>query len=316
MKSPYMNIKRIEFIVTYNCSGKCKHCSLGEDLNSKSEYKHVLIKQSTYAIDKLCEIYDIASVMTFGGEPLLYPDIVNKIHKTATLNGVKKMQLITNGFFTKNEDTQIKVVESLKEAGLNNLLISVDAFHEEYIPYEVVYNFAKHAKESGIKNVRLHPAWVVDEKNDNEYNRKTNELLNKFSNLNIEISNGNNIFLSGNAAKNLAKYYDKTDLDLNLLCGSMPYTEPLTSISSISIVPNGDVMVCGFVIGNIYKDGIEEIVSNYDPFKNEYMNIVVTSGAKGLLKLANNKNINLNLSQYFTACDLCFKLAKELSNNL
>jgi len=41
--------------------------------------------------------------MTFSGEPLLFFDTVCKIHTAALDCGVPKKQLITNGFFSRDE---------------------------------------------------------------------------------------------------------------------------------------------------------------------------------------------------------------------
>ena len=41
--------------------------------------------------------------MTFGGEPLLYPETVCKIHSAAKEMNIPKRELITNGYFSKGE---------------------------------------------------------------------------------------------------------------------------------------------------------------------------------------------------------------------
>lgn len=313
--SPYMNINRIEFIVTYQCSGHCKHCSVGGKLNHSGGVTHVSANRAAEAIKELTQIYPISSVMTFGGEPLLYTDVVCAIHESAKYCSIESRQLITNGYFTKRDEQCKQAVTSLKEAGVNYLLLSADAFHQETIPVKAVYSFAKYAKEAEIHKIRLQPAWVVSEDHENRYNIETKEILALFADLQIPINEGNNIFMAGNAAKYLAQYYDEPHLDLSDSCGSMPYTEPLTDITSLSIVPNGDVMICGFIIGNIHAQSMKEIVSQYNPYQNERMNSILTEKAAGLLEFAKKKKIKIDSSRCYSVCDLCCRINDSVTNS-
>ncbi|MCL1878656.1 MAG: radical SAM protein [Defluviitaleaceae bacterium] len=299
--SPYLNLKRIEFVMTYQCSGHCKHCSFGEKINSKND-KHVSARHASQAIEELAKIFPITSAMAFGGEPLLYAEETCEILATAARCGIEGVELITNGFFTKDDARCKEVATALKAAGVTAVMISVDAFHQETIPLEAVYTFARYVKEAKIPYVDLHPAWVVDKSHDNPYNVKTQKILSAFADLNLPVSSGNNIFPAGNAAKFLAEYYDAPKLNLSDTCGSVPYTDPLTNITSLSIVPGGDVMVCGgFAIGNVQN--IRETIADYDPHKNELMHAVVTGGAAGLL--AFSEKMQIDTSQCRSVCDLC-----------
>ena len=94
------NLNRIEFVVTMACSGKCKHCSQGEHKSNDNIDKDL----AREAVIRIAEEYNIDSVMTFGGEPLLYPETVCEIHKAAKKMNIPKRQLITNGYFSKNFD--------------------------------------------------------------------------------------------------------------------------------------------------------------------------------------------------------------------
>ena len=93
MNNYLKNLNRIEFVVTMACTGKCKHCSQG-DHNSTEQLDKSLCAD---AVRKIPSEYNIQSVMTFGGEPLLCPDTVCEIHKAAKEMNIPKRQLITNG---------------------------------------------------------------------------------------------------------------------------------------------------------------------------------------------------------------------------
>ena len=99
---------------------------------------------------KIAAEYDIQTVMTFGGEPLLYTDAVCAIMTAAKELNIPKRQIITNGYFSKNADKMADVAQRLAACGVNDLLLSVDAFHQETIPLDVVKQFAAEVKKCGM----------------------------------------------------------------------------------------------------------------------------------------------------------------------
>ena len=67
------NLKKIEFVVTMACTGKCRHCSEGDHSGCT---EHIDGAVAAEAVREICSCYDISTVMTFGGEPLLFPAII------------------------------------------------------------------------------------------------------------------------------------------------------------------------------------------------------------------------------------------------
>lgn len=242
------NLNRIEFVVTMACTGRCKHCSEGEHIDCGV---HINGEHVEKAIKEVCLHYQIQSLMTFGGEPLLYPDDVCKIHKAAKEAGIPKREMITNGYFSKSKERIKEVVHMLAESGVNNILLSVDAFHQETIPLEPVKFFADCVREEGIK-ITLSPAWLVSKEDDNPYNIRTRELLLEFTEKGFLVSSGNVIWPEGNAKKYLSEYFDDTIEYVN------PYEDDPRDVRSICFDPNGDVLN-----GNIYENDILEIIDAY-----------------------------------------------------
>ena len=243
------NLNKIEFVVTYACTGQCKHCSEGDHKSCGERIDPVIAAD---AVRKIAAEYDIKTVMTFGGEPLLYTDAVYAIMKTATELNIPKRQIITNGYFSKNADKIREVAEGLAACGVNDLLLSVDAFHQETIPLDVVKQFAAEAKARGIP-IRLQPAWLVSATDDNPYNRKTSEILDSFADMEIRENEGNVIFPEGNALKYLAEYFTDERPE-------NPYVEDPRDVRCVSFEPNGNVFG-----GNIYERDIMAIITDYAP---------------------------------------------------
>ena len=187
---------------------------------------------------------------------------------------------------------------------MNDVLISVDVFHQETIPLKPVRIFAKAVKLAGIEKARFSPAWVVNEAFDCPENTRTREILALLADTGLPVGSGNDIFMAGDAIDNLRHYYPPASLDTADHCGSMPYTEPLTNQTSLSIEPDGNVTACGFVIGNVTREPMQAIVDRYDPFADEGMRAAV-QGVPGLLALAEKRGIAVDLSRCWSVCDLC-----------
>ena len=250
MKNPYLkNLNKIEFVVTYACTGRCKHCSEGDHTSCGERIDPQIVAD---AVRKIVAEYDIKTVMTFGGEPLLYTDAVYAIMTAAKELNIPKRQVITNGYFSKNADKIREVAARLAACGVNDLLLSVDDFHQETIPLDVVKQFAAEAKTCDIQ-IRLQPAWLVSARDDNPYNKKTREILDSFADMGISVNEGNVIYPEGNALKYLAEYFTD-ELPEN------PYVEDPRDIRCVSFSPNGDVLS-----GNVYRNDIMEIIKDYAP---------------------------------------------------
>ena len=242
------HLNRIEVIETLACTGHCKHCSEGDHAGST---KHLDGECAARAVDEICHVYKIDSLMVFGGEPLLYPKDVCKIFQASKKAGIGRRDLITNGYFSKDEKRIQEVAEQLAESGLNRLLLSVDAFHQETIPVGPVMAFAKCIQNAGIKT-ELSPAWLVSQDDNNPYNVKTREILKLFTD--IGLGTGNVIWPEGNARIYLQDYFDLSKEYMN------PYEDDPKDLRSVSIEADGNVLQ-----GNIYHNSIIEILEDYRP---------------------------------------------------
>jgi len=230
--NPYLKrLNKIEFVLTRACTGACRHCSQGDHPKSG---KHLPPSLAAELIRQVTARFSIRTVMVFGGEPLLFPEATAGILSAARDAGVPHRQLITNGYFTRSRDKMGQVVQMLKESGVNDLLLSVDAFHQETIPSETVRAFALLAKEAGIP-LRLQPAWLVCSADPNPYNRKTRALLQLFQRDGFEVGSGNVVFPEGNAKKYLAEYFSDS-------MPENPYEEDPRSLCTLSVDADGSLL--------------------------------------------------------------------------
>ena len=243
------NLNKIEFAVTLACTGKCIHCQNGVPSAGAG---HIDAGAACEALRRVLSKYAIGTVMTFGGEPLLFPETVCAIHKAAAELGVPVRQVITNGYFSKDKQRIAAVALALKESGVNDLLLSADAFHQQTIPLEPVLYFAERAASAGIP-VQLSPAWLVSREDGNPYNVKTREVLRAFEPLGIPVGEGNVIFPMGNARRYLSEYFGEN-------APACPYEDDPADVRTLSFSPNGDVLS-----GNIHRTDILDIMEAYRP---------------------------------------------------
>jgi len=237
---------------------------------------------------------------------LLYASIVCAIHKEARKVGISSREVITNGFWSTKTEKIRKIAEDLARSGVNKVSISVDCFHQEFIPTEIVRRTAASCVEAGIDSVKWNPCWVISKDNDNKYNRKTMMILKRLRTEHVEEGGGNPVQPEGRARVNLVEFIPPRTLMPKGKCGDVPYTEALDAVKTISVEPDGRISVCkNFYIGNAFETDIIKILSGYDPFKIPEAASILTDGMKGLVRWAKKRSVMPKPEGYFSICHLC-----------
>jgi len=309
----YLPLNRIEFTITYQCNSKCRHCQLGEE-ERKNFPSHIDKDLAVEIVRKVGKKYKPKSVMTFGGEPLLYPEIVYAIHKEAMNVGIPVRDVITNGFWSRKTTEIQEIAEKLVESGLNEATISVDCFHQEFIPLETVKKAAESLVKAGIERVSWVPCWVVSKNHDNPYNRKTKAILKQLGDLPVEEGEGNNVQPKGRAISWLKDYLPSKTKTSKGECGDLPYTEKLDSAKTICAEPDGRIAVCNeFYIGNASETDIIDIIENYDPFNMPEAKAIIENGMEGLINWAKTKGVKPDPEGYYNICGMCTDIRKKVN---
>ncbi|MBE6711891.1 MAG: radical SAM protein [Ruminococcaceae bacterium] len=244
-------LQKLEFVLTDACTGACKHCSQGDHARGT---RHLSPELAVRTVKELSAVFSLRTVMVFGGEPLLYPDDAGSIIAAARDARIPHRQIITNGCFTKNENEMRRVARLLGESGVNDLLLSVDAFHQESLPLEQAHLFARLAREAGIP-LRLQPAWLVSREDRNGYNQSTRAILTELERDGFCIAEGNIIFPEGNAKKYLSSYFTFPP-------PPNPYEEDPRDLHTLSVDADGTVLG-----QSLYEKSVLEIVASYRPHK-------------------------------------------------
>jgi GTP 3',8-cyclase len=118
--------KSLRISLLNSCNFACTYCTDGKAQDTP--LNHHATKQSTNAflqqIQALHEQLQLEDVRLTGGEPLLHPQLLEIVAGIKAL-GIKKIKLTTNGFLLSNK------IEALKNAGVTDINISLDAIDED-----------------------------------------------------------------------------------------------------------------------------------------------------------------------------------------
>jgi len=313
----YLAVNRIEFAVTYLCNSKCRHCELGEEAERKKFPGHTDKDLAVEIVRKVGKKYSPESIMTFGGEPLLYPEIVCAIHEEATKVGIPVRDVITNGFWSRKTEKIQEIANNLTKSGVNQVSISVDCFHQEFIPLEIVKKAAESLLEAGMAHISWNPCWVMSKDHDNRYNRKTKVILEELKkDLPIEDDDGNTAQPEGRAILWLKDFLPPRIKMPKGKCGDIPYTGELDSVKTLYVEPDGRIAVCNeFHIGNASETDIIDIIENYDPFKIDEAKAIMEDGVEGLINWAGTRGVKPDPEGYYNICHMCTDIRRRLNTH-
>jgi hypothetical protein len=310
--SKYINVERIEFVITFRCNSHCKHCSVDR---GKRGLKPAAINSelATQIVKKVAREYSPTSVMTFGGEPLLFPEVVCAIHEAAKTSGISRREIITNAGWPRSETGFRAVALKLAESGVTDVAVSVDGFHQEHIPIDVVEHNVRALVDAGI-SVGWNPCWVISKDHRNPWNERTKSVLRDLGHLPVTESYGNTVYPAGNALKWLLDFMpSKTAMPIGS-CEDVPYAGRLDQVTSISVEPDLSISVCKqFAIGNAGESDVLDILQSYNPYEIHEMKAILHGGTTDLREFAYRKGIALDPSGYYSICDMCIDLRRKLA---
>ncbi|UCC18814.1 MAG: radical SAM protein [Promethearchaeota archaeon] len=297
------NKKRINFLtflISYKCTNECKHCAIPGSPNQD----RILMKLDDVKkyLEDITSNYIVNEVGFFGGEPLLHLNLLISFIEEVKKFDISKIGLPTNGFWGKDDSTARNYALKLKEAGLNSIGFSVDTFHQEFIPLDVVKRAIKAADEAGIEQIYSITQNLGPQNTNNLFNEQNKKITEEISNefkfcqvINSELQ------IRGRAVRELSKYFKIT---------TMPSDRCLIfKVPMFMIDPNGWVFhqLChGICIGNAQQKPLSEIISEFNYRKHPITGkLVVKGGPQNILEIAIEEGYK-PLNGYVDKCHLCF----------
>ena len=304
-----MQIENLDFLLTFNCPAKCKHCSYkaGPDISGFMK----LYEAENYLME-LVDTQQLQSVTIHGGEPFLYFDILRNIIEKAKNLAIPRRGIITNSYWAKTKDIANKKLLKLKQAGLNQITFSVDAFHQEFIPLENVKNAIISATSIGFDNIWVDSYFVGDLNADNLYNNKNYQILKDLKEIDTVIINKYVAGFEGRGADLAEDFEIKNEIPSGKCPLPFWIGGDLTAPTTVEIDWEGNVTLCpGICIGNTKTQPLIEILQKYDCSTHPILSKISEEGPLGLLEAAIVKGFKQNKS-FVNECHLCYELRKFL----
>jgi len=132
-------------IPSYKCNVKCDHCMYAcsplwkADWISEDDAERILsqlsdkILESPFGKDRINVNYGLHLT---GGEPFLNFDLLLKVTQIAHKYKIPSTFVETNCFWCRSDEATKETLEQLRDAGLHGMLISVNPFILEKVPFE------------------------------------------------------------------------------------------------------------------------------------------------------------------------------------
>lgn len=177
------SVKRLEFVLTEKCNSRCAHC---QGVHSPESEGVMEIEDGLDYLEETTSVTELDSFMIFGGESMLYPERTITLFQRASELGIPEIELITNGFWGKDRERAMTLALRLKEAGVTDVLISVDSSHLPHIPSDGPRNAAEASLHAGISKVRWNVAVLESIDAENEYDVQARQIVESLQPLGIE----------------------------------------------------------------------------------------------------------------------------------
>lgn len=136
--------KTVALSYTRTCPLECRHCITESSPRAKARMRPEQARRYLEALPGFTR-----SACFTGGEPLLFHDEIVELTGLAKSLGLQ-VSLVTGAGWVVDEATARRKVRELAEAGLDDLLISWDSYHEEFLARDKAVSLARLALAEGL----------------------------------------------------------------------------------------------------------------------------------------------------------------------
>jgi MoaA/NifB/PqqE/SkfB family radical SAM enzyme len=293
--------------ITNRCSAKCNFCILECDKSKKNDLDITEIYKVLDCISKYPSIHTVALT---GGEAFLDYEKAKKIFERA-FQYKKRITFYTNGFWCTSYDVAYSRIYELKNLGLRQIFVSVDAEHQKYVKTSNIKNLLAACNSLNIL-VKIHS--VIQRSTFHETEKILQELNEDKIGASVTMSS---VLPCGSAKLNVKEndYIYNRNID-NITCSY----DNMAYINSY-----GDVYPCCMgcapsvlKLGNIKNDNIISILNHASD--NIYFKTIINHGLKWYVDRIKEYGFYPIKEKYVSECHLCYdifsdeKLCKELTN--
>ena len=144
---PWTSLSSGGLITNYNCSSACRHCVYYSSPRREQDY--LSAEQARPILEKIRQL-GCDSLHIGGGEPLLRPAELMKVLDEFRAAEISVEYVETNSSWFRELDDAVSLLVDLRSHGLDTLLISIDPFHNEFIPFNKVRGVLQACRRTGM----------------------------------------------------------------------------------------------------------------------------------------------------------------------
>lgn len=307
-------------ILSYQCTAECRFCMYAcsprwRDWISEEDLRRILselsgrIRPSRFGPDGV----ELNLGLHFtGGEPFLKFDLLLRAVEIAREFEIPSTFVETNCCWCADESETREKLYLLKERGLKGILISVNPFYLEFIPFERTERGIRAALEVfGPRNVMIYQA---------EYFRRFKKLgirgklkLEDYLRLSGEKLGGNvELFLMGRAAYKLRKFYPKYPPEsfFDVPCLPPPIRSWHNHFDNYGNFLPG---YCGGISLGDARNLSELLREGVDLAEKPVLKFLMQQDLRGLFQFAQERGYKPLQEGYISKCHLCLDIRRYLA---
>ena len=140
-----MSYRAIGMMLTYKCPIECTMCITSSGPKRTEELP---LEDGFHFIDESKKFGLLISIA--GGEPFLYLEKLKSLIEYAHYQNLANC-VVTNAYWATSEEKSNRILTDLKDCGLTMIKVSLDDFHQEFIPLQYVVNAIRAGIQAGIQ---------------------------------------------------------------------------------------------------------------------------------------------------------------------
>lgn len=296
---------------TYKCPIQCRYC--GAECSPENQ-ERLSLHDMLNIIDQVYAFGKLRIVVFTGGEPfLLGRDLLRCVEYCAEKQLATR--IVTNAYWAKSPRLARKMINTYKEAGLSEINISCDDYHQEFIPLERVKYANDACMEFELPCLVGHKVMkgctITLEYLEEYFGYKLARFDKKHKNPD------NNVISSGYTVPIAENMHLIPDEEILYPETDYQWKEPCSSIlQRVIITPRKELSICcgmmprkvpEIFFGPLSQKSLEEtiVMAHQDLIANW----LALEGPYGLMRFIVSKNPNLSFrKRYVNICHLCSEI--------
>ncbi len=306
-----MNTPMYSGIITgYACTAACRHCMFASGPDCPGEF---MTADMAERLATLLEKAGTSSVHIGGGEPFLhFPSLCLTVEALAR-HGIGIDYIETNGFWAVKDDFIRDRLRTLRDLGVDTVMVSVDPFHIEYVPLERVLLLCHILEEEGFDYFLWQQRFLKKLLKLDLTKTHTPEELQKLlgERYVTDTAAEYGLGMNGRALAIAGEIYEKKPIEAFL---NHPPCQKILRPQHCHLDLYGNAVPSGCPgLSAEAEDYLHERIS---PAKYPVFSRLTTGGLRALYQYATENGFHPDPAGYPTACAVCYAIRSYLIKNV